>query len=55
MLEVVKLTAPVNPFTDTTASVLSTFSHSVPWYITQSPTCQSVMPSKLVVPATDTI
>jgi len=55
MFEVVKLTAPVKPFTETTASVLSTFCHTPPLNIAQSPMFQSVIPFKLVEPATFTI
>ena len=45
-------TAPVYPFTDITASVLSTCCQTPSWNIAQSPTCQSLIPSKFVVPAT---
>ena len=55
MLEVVKETAPTNPFTETTESVLSTFCQAVPSNIAQSPTFQLVIPFRFVEPATLTI
>ena len=55
MLAVVKETAPVNPLTETTESVLSTFCQAPPLNIAQSPTFQSVIPFKFVEPATETI
>jgi len=49
MLSVFKVTGPVCPFTDETASVLSTFFQADPIEINQSPT-SSVIPAN--VPAT---
>lgn len=57
---VILLVVPINetphiaPFTELTASVLSTLSQVVPLNIVQSPTFQSVIPSKFVDHATET-
>jgi hypothetical protein len=51
-LLVLKTTAPVNPLTETTASVLSIFCQAVPLYIAQSPIFHSLIPFNVVEPAT---